>query len=111
MQAKTYVGNPLGCGVLYWPGEGRLLESVRLEKIRDGIEDWMYLRMLQERMNRAKAAGGAGSTWLKQARIALRLRDALVHDRLLPSQVFSHNPDPEAFGEIRTAVGDALAAR
>ena len=111
VQAKTYVGYPLGCGVLYWPGKDRLLESVRLEKIRDGIEDWMYLGMLHERLSQAKDAGGAGSTWVKQARIALRLRDALVHDRILPGEVFSHNSDPAAFDEIRAAVGDALAAR
>ena len=109
-QPETYYNYPLGCGVLYWPGRDRLLESVRLENIRDGIEDWMVLRMLQERLSEEEEHPQPTRQWIKQARIALRLRDALVSDRVRSDEVFDHNADPMVFKEVRTAVGDALAA-
>jgi len=109
-QPKTYYNYPLGGGVLYWPGEDALLESARLEKIRDGIEDWMCLRMLRERLAAEEKRPQPDHQWMKQARIALRLRDALVSDRIRPDEVFEHNADSVAFEEIRTAVGEALAA-
>ena len=107
IQKSTYMGYPPGSGVLYWPGPEGMLESARLERVRDGIEDWMYLTMLQEAL-----AGAAPDTpWTGQARVALRLRDAMVGDALITgTEVFQHQRDPRAFEEIRTAVGNALEA-
>lgn len=39
-------------GVLLWPGRGRLLDSVRWEAVRDGIEDWELHRLLAEEIER-----------------------------------------------------------
>jgi len=108
-QERTYMNYPPGDGVLYWPGSQQLLESCRLQRIRDGIEDWMYLEMLQAKLERARAVGEEDTDWMHQAIIALRLRDAMVQDRLIPgTEVYEHVTDPQAFEEIRMAVGEAL---
>jgi hypothetical protein len=111
IQHKTYVGYAAGDGVLYWPGPDGMLESVRLQLVRDGIEDWIVLSMLEQQVAQALERGDSDTPWVKQASIALRLRDALVGDDLLTgTEVFEHQRDPRVFEQIRTAVGDALSA-
>ena len=36
---------------LFWPGKDQILDSIRLELIRDGIEDFECLRMAEERVS------------------------------------------------------------
>ncbi len=40
-------------GVLLWPAQGHLLDSVRFEAVRDGIEDWELHRLLEETIEAA----------------------------------------------------------
>ena len=111
VQHKTYVGYPSGAGVLFWPGPDGMLESARLQRVRDGIEDWMMLSMVEQALEGARGRAASDTPWMKQARVALRLRDALVRDALIAgTEVFEHQRDPVVFEEIRAAVGDALAA-
>ncbi|MFH1613580.1 MAG: glycoside hydrolase domain-containing protein, partial [Planctomycetota bacterium] len=56
-QESTYVGYPLGGGVLFWPGENRVLESVRLEYLREGLEDCEYFWLLEKNIEQIKKAG------------------------------------------------------
>ena len=47
-----------GCGNLVYPGpNGAIYPSLRLENLRDGIEDYEYLSLLQIEYNRLKAKG------------------------------------------------------
>jgi len=44
-----------GEGILFWPGPAKPLASVRLELIREGIEDFEYMRLLEHRLSDANA--------------------------------------------------------
>ena len=58
---------PPGVGILFWPGEKRLLQTTRLEQVRDGIEDWECCTMLDERLIRAYRAPTRYAAWTQQA--------------------------------------------
>ncbi|MEK7745074.1 MAG: hypothetical protein AAB576_00220 [Elusimicrobiota bacterium] len=65
-----------GAGTLLWPGEGRFLDSVRRETIRDGIGDSDLARLLEARTAEL-AAKEPGSALLEEARAALADTDSV----------------------------------
>ena len=67
-----------GDGFLVYPGPDGPVDSIRWEIIRDGIEDYDYLRMLSDRIKKLEAAGG-NPALLDRARQVLNLK-ALVPD-------------------------------
>ena len=82
-----------GNGVLLYHGGyiGRLhecVESIRLESIRDGIEDYDYFDLLD-----AKYGEGTSTLLIKQ----------------ITTSLGDYNSDPELFNRIRLAVGDLIA--
>jgi hypothetical protein len=101
-----------GVGILFWPGDQRLLETFRLEYVRDGIEDWECFRRLEERLKRAEKAPGRYRKWRGQAKEALRQRAGQVSPfTTRPTWgVFEHKTDPAYFARARQSLGDALDA-
>ena len=67
-----------GDGFLVYPGADGPVDSIRWETIRDGIEDYDYLRLLGDRVKKLEAAGG-NAALLERAKNALNLK-ALVPD-------------------------------
>ncbi len=68
-----------GDGSLLCPGPGgRPLPTIRLENIRDGLEDFAYVRLLEERMAAARERGETGESWLREAGAALEVPAAVV---------------------------------
>ncbi|MCK4463105.1 MAG: DUF4091 domain-containing protein, partial [Candidatus Omnitrophica bacterium] len=49
--------NQNGNGLLYYPGENGPIASLRLEIFRDGMEDYEYLHLLNQKINSAKQEG------------------------------------------------------
>ena len=85
--------NYYGNGVLLYHGGyvGRLhecVESIRLESIRDGIEDYDYFDLLDE-----KYGEGTSTLIIKQ----------------ITTQLGTYKSDPELFTSLRLAVGNLLA--
>ena len=111
-QAEALSWPPPGVGALFWPGEQRLLESVRLEQVRDGIEDWECYRMLDERLIRAQTQSMEYAAWIRQAEEALQLRSEQVSPiTKRPSWgVFEHRADQLFFAHARKELGEALDA-
>ena len=111
-QAQALEWPPLGVGLLFWPGDERLLESARLEQVRDGIEDWECFMMLDERLQRAQKDPTRYAAWIQQAEEAMRLRSGQVSPfTMRPSWgVFEHSADQEYFARARRALGEALDA-
>ena len=77
-----------GDGHLIYPGpDGTALPSVRLEALRDGMEDWEYLTLLEEGAEALKLADvepelvTEAHTWLEQQRIVRSFTE------------WCHNPD------------------
>ncbi len=77
-----------GDGVLTYPGRDELLSSIRLENIRDGIEDYEYLALLARSVGRERAE-----------RICTRLCPSMTE--------FSRNP--QALRLVRTRVARLLS--
>jgi len=69
-----------GDGNLIYPGPARPLSSIRLENIRDGLEDYEYLHLLAEKVERVSKlpATTARQAFLDQARPLLAVPDAVV---------------------------------
>jgi len=84
-----------GMGNLIYPGpDGRLYPSVRLENLRDGIEDHAYLTLLEE-----AAAAGA-----RPARAVLEIPANVA------TAANAYNPDPQALLDYRRRIAEALDA-
>lgn len=82
-----------GDGNLIYPGPDGPLSSIRLENIRDGLEDYEYLHLLAEQARRIEAmpAGQARDRFLDAARPLLAVPDTVVRSvveyTLEPGQV------------------------
>jgi hypothetical protein len=107
---KSYwVRYPNGDGFLIYPGapvgHAGPVSSIRFEQAREGVEDYEYLRLLQDRMTKAKAAG-------KDVAQAERALDAAARLVPIPNAGGRYStkilPDPNAVYEVREAVGKAI---
>ena len=81
------------------------VSSIRLEQAREGVEDYEYLYLLRERMNRARAAHRDVTQAARALDEAARLvpipnAGGCYATRLLP--------DPEAVYRVRHALADAI---
>jgi hypothetical protein len=85
-----------GDGYLLYPGPDlQPLSSVRLENLRDGIEDYEYLWLLRDNVQKLRKAGRGSKTLLDAADKALAIDDALCQDLTHYSQ------DPAALRAAR----------
>jgi hypothetical protein len=79
-----------GLGLLFYPDFGRpgLLKSVRWEMMREGAEDWEYLRLLEAQVARVSGRPEAAPV-VKQARETLdnALRAIILSPHVLPGPV------------------------
>lgn len=89
-----------GDGNLIYPGPDRPLSSIRLENIRDGLEDYEYLYLLAERVERVskRPASPERTQFLHQARALLVVPDSVVRS------VVEYTDDPAPLTEWRNAV-------
>jgi len=76
-----------GDGMLVYPGADGPVNSIRWENIRDGLEDYDYLTMFMEQVNKLKAQSGNEAV-LKQAAEVYNLQE------IVPSLVtFTRDPE------------------
>ncbi len=104
-EAMTYPGGN-GDGSLFYPGEAGPIGSIRLEIIRDGIEDYDYLALLSELVGEAERKG-MKLPLVKRARRLLDVSD------LAPSWT-EYTEEPERLerrrGEIARAIEELAKA-
>lgn len=68
-----------GDGFLFYPGENGPVTTVRARLVRDGIEDFEYFTLLEQRIADVKAGKISAPTgWLKRAESELKIEDKLV---------------------------------
>jgi hypothetical protein len=91
-----------GDGVLIWPGhDHQPLASIRLECIRDGIEDYEYLALLSRLIERAEAQQ-TDRELLSEARELATVPQTISED------MTTFTKDPEVLLTRREAVGDMI---
>lgn len=93
-----------GMGNFIYPGpEGRMLPSLRLENLRDGIEDYEYLTLLKKEIE-AAAQRGIDGALLAEARELEEVPQEVV------VAVDNYNTDPSALMRYRDKVGAMIEA-
>jgi hypothetical protein len=94
-----------GDGHLIYPGpDGMPISSIRMECIRDGIEDYECFYMLNELVKKAEEKGRGNSDLVKQARQALGVRESVVKSL----KKFTY--DPAEVLKARTELLDLIEA-
>jgi len=93
-----------GDGQLIYPGpERQPLSSIRLENLRDGIEDYEYFWLLREAVARLKKAGAQRhQAFIAEAEKALALDEAVVKDLTQ----FTH--DPQTLRQARRGLAELI---
>ena len=95
-----------GNGSLFYPGADGPVDSIRLEALRDGLEDYEYLYLLRRLVEEAERGGvGVGTApddLLAQARALLEVGDDLVRG------FGAYTQDPVRLGGRREAIAEAI---
>jgi len=90
-----------GCGYLIYPGpDGTPLSSIRLEIVRDGIEDYEYLFLLQNLVENAK--GKVPDELLQKAGPLVRFGPEIAESHT------NYNENPTTLLEIRARIAAAI---
>ena len=89
-----------GDGQLIYISKGKRVPSIRLEMIRDGVEDYEYLWLLRERVGRARARGIDVAEYQKLLTIPPEVATSVSQ--------YSH--DPDTIGRYRDRVARAVEA-
>ncbi len=104
-----WIRYPNGDGFLLYPGKpighDGPVSSVRFEQAREGVEDYEYLFLLKQKIDRAKAAGAnpqAAEAAMQQVQQLISVPNAggRYSSKILP--------DPQALYDARQAVAEAI---
>lgn len=91
-----------GNGSLYYPGPEGPRPSLRLEVLRDGMEDYEYLSRLRHVIQTAKASGRIDAATLARAEQLATMDDGLV------GSLRAYSQDPEALLARRQAIAEMI---
>ncbi len=86
---SSFAKDQNGNGFLFYPGVEGPVSSIRLESLRDGMEDYEYLYLLQELVNAVRAKGRSNPSVENQAYQYLMVEPALVESL----RGYSKNPE------------------
>jgi hypothetical protein len=95
---------PLGDRAVVYPGKEKLLGSLRFSAQRDGLQDFEYLRVLEERLREIKQRTGEEAFWLDPRQRPLELCRRVIwsfHD---------HTRDPGVMLDTRRTIAEELEA-
>lgn len=91
-----------GNGFLYYPSADGPVPSIRLEVLRDGVEDYEYLALLSQLVQQIKAAGRAESSILASIEQLLAVHQSLV------TSPREYTRDSKALLEMRAAIAEMI---
>lgn len=99
--AKYYTGVVNGDGALIYPAESGMVSSIRVKAIRDGLDDYLYLKLLSQALDNSAAMP---ETWRQQAAKELTIEPELV------KTLYSYTQDPTLINAKRARLADLLEA-
>lgn len=94
--------HPLGDHAIMYPGEDGPMGSLRWSAMRDGLQDYEYLWVLEQRLTELKARLGDDGWWLDP-----RQRPEELCRRVVQS-FYRYNRDPEALLTARALIADEI---
>jgi hypothetical protein len=95
---------PPGDGQVAYPGKEGFVGSLRLSAMRDGLQDFEYLWLLEGRIRELKQRGGEEAACLEP-----RQRPTELCRRVVQS-FYEHTRDPKVLLDTRRAVADEIEA-
>ncbi len=96
--------HPLGDHAIMYPGEDGPMGSLRWSAMRDGLQDYEYLWVLEQRLADLKQRLGDDGWWLDP-----RQRPEELCRRVVQS-FYRYSPDPEALLTARGLIADQIEA-
>jgi hypothetical protein len=96
-----------GNGSLYYPGPDGPVPSIRLEVLRDGMEDYEYLARLRQLVTQVTTDGAFTADEATQALIA-QAKQLLVIDPQLVESMRTYSRDPQVLEQNRAAVAELI---
>jgi glycosyl hydrolase family 123 len=103
-RTANFADDQNGNGSLFYPVAEGPVPSIRVEVLRDGLEDYEYLHRLGELVIQARGRAGFEPALLQRAQRLLEVDPELVASM----RTYSH--DPEVLLAQRAAVGDTIEA-
>jgi len=98
----TFQNDQNGNGFLFYPAAEGPVPSIRLEVLRDGIEDYEYLNLLRMLVDKKDAQNSASKARLAEAKALLSLPESLVSS---PRQ---YTKDWQALLDYREELGNMI---
>ncbi len=95
---------PLGDRAMVYPGKEGLLGSLRFSAQRDGVQDYEYLRVLEERLRQVKQRTGADAFWLDPRQRSLELCRRVIWS------FHEYTRDPRLMLDTRRAIAEEIEA-
>ncbi len=95
---------PLGDRAIVYPGEKSILGSLRFSAQRDGLQDYEYLRILEDRLRTVQEQVGQDAFWLDPRQRSLELCRRVIwsfHD---------YTRDPRVLSDTRRAIAEEIEA-
>lgn len=97
-------GLPLGDRAVVYPGENGFLSSLRFNTMRDGLQDFEYLWVLEDTLRQIKEHVGEDAFWLDP-----RQRPVELCRRVVQS-FYDHTRDAAVLIETRRMIADEIVA-
>jgi hypothetical protein len=91
-------GLPLGDRAIAYPGTNKLLGSLRFSTMRDGLQDYEYLWVLESELSKLKQKIGKDASWLNPRQRPLELCRRVVWS------FYEHTRDPDIILDTRHAI-------
>ncbi len=98
-----------GNGSLFYPGPDGPVDSIRLEVLRDGLEDYEYLWLLRGLVAEAERGAGAGAGSVPAGLMERAKRLVMVEDALV-ADFGTYTQDPTVMMARREAIAEAIEA-
>jgi|GEM_PF-661917 len=91
-----------GNGSLYYPGPRGPVPSIRLEVLRDGMEDYEYLALLAEAVRKAESSGQANAELIAEAKQVLAVDSRVVESMRI------YTNDPQRLLTARARIAELI---
>lgn len=92
------VGMHLGDGWHVYPAKNGVLNSLRWEQMRNGIQDYEYFLMLEKKVSALKDSLGTRFSWINPKQRSKEINSLVVKDFV------EHSDDPEVFYKAKKEV-------
>lgn len=95
-------GLPPGDAQVAYPGRKGFVGSLRLSAMRDGLQDYEYLWVLENRLSQLKKSIGKDAGWLDPRQRPIELCRRVVQS------FYDHTRDPKVLLQTRSAIADEI---